>query len=128
MAKDAKGHGSDARGSGSAVHAGSYEALEVGRYGPSAHSWSDYGGDKAAAVALANGHPKSEPVSVHPGTPGLQTIGMGGRTGRYDMSGRELRPVEAYAWDSASRQQNRQPASGRQSLHTGPSGSVTRLG
>lgn len=41
---------------------------------------------------------------------GRQTIGLGGRTGRYDLSGRELTPLEAYWWDREWERMNRQPA------------------
>lgn len=57
--KDARGHGSDARGS----------AMDT-----ALSRISQAFGDKQAAGALAQGHPKSAPVPIHPGAAGLQSI------------------------------------------------------
>lgn len=95
MAKDAKGHGSDGRGSMSVpdrhqhniavdtvknpmkgVFLGGPSAAEAeatlrGKFGYSDSAISSLKGeDKAAAGALANGHPKSAAVPVHEGASG----------------------------------------------------------
>lgn len=67
MAKDAKGHGSDAHGGGLAGGYARFGEAMAGLQRDVAHRVSD---DRAAAKELAAGSQKSGPVPTHPGTPG----------------------------------------------------------
>lgn len=68
MAKDAKGHGSDARGGPVKISVDpSKIGYRIADIGPGGREHNvTYGGDAAAAASLDTGHPKSAPVEAHP--------------------------------------------------------------
>lgn len=86
MAKDAKGHGSDGRGGSTfdrlnaARKSQGYKPMSESRRG--VHNFLDYMAgdgpkpDVMVAAELANNHPKSDTVPVHPGASGSITGGQ----------------------------------------------------
>lgn len=70
MAKDAKGHGSEARGVSGVQARNDRMATMFERARAQGHSTFNANADAEAAGVLAQGHPKSDSVPVHPDASG----------------------------------------------------------